>query len=378
MAKAEIDISSWSPEDQAKYKELQQRVLYYDQLQYIFKIKLNSLYGALLNKHFRFYDERLGESTTGTGRAILKFQCSKVNEILTGTFDPLGDAILYGDTDSTYFSAMFGTEFDAEIWEDDFNAQLDEAVRRADSIADQVNQAYPQFMKDAFMCTPDFQGLVKCAREVVAPRGIFVTPKRYVLWLGDLDGKRVDKLKVMGLDTKKTILPKYIQDALNGFIERYLKGEEWDVLAEDIVKFKESLLADRDVTELGLPKGVNKLELYQSELDQFGDAARLPGHVRAAIYYNKKLQENNDRQSMQITSGMKIKVFYLKRPDGKFKSIAFPVDEERVPDWFYKINIDVDLQVEKLVDKPLLNILKAINKSPPTPQTLFESSVLGF
>ena len=96
MAKAEIDTSSWSPEDQAKYKELQQRVLYYDQLQYIFKIKLNSLYGALLNKHFRFYDERLGESTTGTGRAILKFQCSKVNEILTGTFDPLGDAILYG------------------------------------------------------------------------------------------------------------------------------------------------------------------------------------------------------------------------------------------------------------------------------------------
>ncbi len=336
------------------------------------------LYGALLNKHFRFYDERLGESTTGTGRAILKFQCSKVNEILTGTFDPLGDAILYGDTDSTYFSAMFGTEFDAEIWEDDFNAQLDEAVRRADSIADQVNQAYPQFMKDAFMCTPDFQGLVKCAREVVAPRGIFVTPKRYVLWLGDLDGKRVDKLKVMGLDTKKTILPKYIQDALNGFIERYLKGEDWDVLAEDIVKFKESLLADRDVTELGLPKGVNKLELYQSELDQFGDAARLPGHVRAAIYYNKKLQENNDRQSMQITSGMKIKVFYLKRPDGKFKSIAFPVDEERVPDWFYKMNIDTDLQVEKLVDKPLLNILKAIDKSPPTPQTLFESSVLDF
>ena len=39
--------------------------------------------------------------------------------------------------------------------------------------------------------------MVKCAREVVAPRGIFVTPKRYVLWLGDLDGKRVDKLKAM-------------------------------------------------------------------------------------------------------------------------------------------------------------------------------------
>lgn len=378
MASNEIDTSSWSSEDQELYRELSQKVTYYDQLQYIFKIKLNSLYGALLNKHFRFYDDRMGESTTGTGRAILKFQCSKVNELLAGEFDPLGAAILYGDTDSTYFSAMYGTEFDAEIWEDDFNAQLDEAVKRADKIADQVNEAYPDFMRDAFLCKPEYQGMVKCAREVVAPRGIFVTPKRYVLWLGDLDGKRVDKLKVMGLDTKKTILPKYIQDALNGFIERYLKGESWDNLAVDIVKFKETMLADRDLTELGLPKGVNKIEIYKAELESKGDAARLPGHVRAAIFYNQKLEEFGDKQSMQISSGMKIKVFYLKRPEGKFKSIAFPVDEERVPDWFYKMNIDVDLQVEKLVDKPLLNILKAIDKEPPTQQTLFVSSVLEF
>ena len=123
MASKDVDISSWSKEDQELYNHLSQQVLYYDQLQYIFKIKLNSLYGALLNKHFRFYDDRMGESTTGTGRAILKFQCSKVNELLAGEFDPLGAAILYGDTDSTYFSAMYGTEFDAEIWEDDFNAQ---------------------------------------------------------------------------------------------------------------------------------------------------------------------------------------------------------------------------------------------------------------
>lgn len=378
MAKKDIDISKWSKEDQELYHDLSQKITYYDQLQYIFKIKLNSLYGALLNKHFRFYDDRLGESTTGTGRAILRFQCSKVNELLTGVYDPLGEAILYGDTDSTYFAAMHESAFDAEIWEDDFNAQLDEAVKRADKIADDVNAAYPKFMADAFLCTPEYDGMVKCAREVVAPRGIFVTPKRYVLWLGDLDGKRVDKLKVMGLDTKKTILPKYIQDALNGFIERFLKGEDWDVLAVDIVKFKESMLAERDLTELGLPKGVNKLELYKNELDMHGDAARLPGHVRAAIYYNMKLEEHGDRQSMQISSGMKIKVFYLKRAVGKFKAIAFPVDEERVPDWFYNMNIDVDLQVEKLVDKPLLNILKAINKEPPTQQTLFVSSVMEF
>ena len=114
------------------------KAAYYDRLQYVFKIKLNSLYGALTNLYFRFYDLRMGESTTGTGRMILKHQCRKTSEILDGTYDvdfPLyetiqdaieagyteeeatqialhgpifngkfqAESVVYGDTDSTYF-----------------------------------------------------------------------------------------------------------------------------------------------------------------------------------------------------------------------------------------------------------------------------------
>ena len=376
MAKKEIDISGWTLEDQKRYKELTQLVTYYDQLQYIFKIKLNSLYGALLNKHFRFYDDRMGESTTGTGRAILRFQCGRTNELLTGIYDHLGEAILYGDTDSTYFNAMFGVE--AEIWEEDFATQLDEAVRRADDIAERVNNSYPDFMADSFLCTGDFRYMVKAAREVVSPRGIFVTPKRYVLWLANLDGKPCDKLKVMGLDTKKTILPKYIQVALNDFIERFLKGETWEQLQIDIVAFKNKML-DLDLPELGLPKGVNNVESYTQIYETTGELdSHTPGHVRASMLYNQMLLQNDDRTSMKISSGMKIKVFYLRRPIGKFKSIALPVDEDVTPEWFKAMNIDVDLQITKLVDNPLTNILKAINKAPPTNQSLFADSVLEF
>lgn len=334
------------------------------------------LYGALLNKHFRFYDERMGESTTGTGRAILRFQCGRTNELLTGVYDHLGEAVLYGDTDSTYFNAMFGVE--AEIWEEDFDAQLDAAVKRADDIAQRVNASYPAFMEDSFLCTGDFRYMVKAAREVVSPRGIFVTPKRYVLWLANLDGQPVDKLKVMGLDTKKTILPKYIQVALNDFIERYLKGETWEQLQIDIVAFKNNM-HKLDLPELGLPKGVNNVESYSQIYETSGELDRhTPGHVRASILYNMMLEQYDDRVSMKISSGMKIKVFYLRRPIGKFKSIALPVDEDVTPEWFKTMNIDVDLQIEKLVDNPLKNILKAINKVSPTNQSLFADSVLEF
>ena len=94
----------FNPKDDEEYKKWKEKAAYYDRLQYVYKIKLNSLYGALNNQYFRFYDLRMGESTTGTGRMILVHQCAKTNELMTGDYDSKGDAIVYGDTDSTYFA----------------------------------------------------------------------------------------------------------------------------------------------------------------------------------------------------------------------------------------------------------------------------------
>lgn len=85
------------PRDQKPYKE---KAVFWDQRQLALKILLNSLYGALLNEGLRFYDERLGQSTTLTGRSIVRHMNAKINEIITGTFDYAGDGIVYADTDS--------------------------------------------------------------------------------------------------------------------------------------------------------------------------------------------------------------------------------------------------------------------------------------
>jgi DNA polymerase elongation subunit (family B) len=45
---------------------------YYDKRQLVRKILLNSAYGALLNEHCRFYDKRIGQSVTLSGRQIVK------------------------------------------------------------------------------------------------------------------------------------------------------------------------------------------------------------------------------------------------------------------------------------------------------------------
>ena len=78
---------------------------FWDKRQLVKKINLNSLYGAILNPGCRFFDHRIGQSTTLTGRAIAKHMSAKVNEIITGEYDHVGKSIIYGDTDSVYFSA---------------------------------------------------------------------------------------------------------------------------------------------------------------------------------------------------------------------------------------------------------------------------------
>lgn len=339
--------------------------VYYDKLQYVYKIKLNSFYGALSNLYFRFYDLRMGESTTGTGRMILKHQCAKVNEILTGEYDFGGEAVIYGDTDSTYFET--------------FATSKQDAVKIADRVTELVNKSYPEFMRETFLCNPGFDDIIKAGREIVSDRGIFVDKKRYILHLIDLDGKAVDKLKVMGLETKKTILPAWVSNHLNAFIERYLKGEDWDTIAHDIVDFKMLIENTDDVMSIGLPKGINGIEEYTQNLKIYGEGTRLPGHVAAGILYNLCLQKFEDKESTPIVSGMKIKVFYLKKMVDRFKAIAIPVDIEQVPSWFLeKFEIDREAHIKRLVDQPLHNILKAIDKPVPSKQSLLTDSLLEF
>lgn len=69
------------------------------------------MYGAILNAGCRFFDHRIGQSTTLTGRIIAKHMDSFVNEAITGKYDHTGDAIIYGDTDSEIGTTIHQTNF---------------------------------------------------------------------------------------------------------------------------------------------------------------------------------------------------------------------------------------------------------------------------
>ena len=79
----------------AEYKRLAE---FNDQRQLIKKILLNSLYGAVGNPGSRWYDPRVAQSVTLTGRCIARHMQAKCNEVITGIYDHLGETITYGDS----------------------------------------------------------------------------------------------------------------------------------------------------------------------------------------------------------------------------------------------------------------------------------------
>ena len=330
-----------------------------DLLQQTFKLKLNSTYGACGNKYFRFYDVRLAESTTKTGIQVLFHMAKTIGNILLGSYEYPNDAVIYGDTDSAYFKT--------------YAENKKEAVILATHIAKTINNSFPDFVRDAFCASTGYDNLMGVTQEIVADKAIFIDGKKsYMLHAVVKDGNEVDEIKITGLAIKKTTLPKPIRTKLISSFERYLKGVSWDEIGLDLLKYKEDLLASGKLDVLGLPKKIKKLEEY-TENYKMNTKTKLPGHVIASIMWNSCLENYKDNASMKIKSGMRIRVFYLKKPIGRFKSIAVPVDIEVIPEWFtrdFTPLIDRALQITKLIDAPVKSIIKAINKQIPNRRDL--------
>jgi DNA polymerase elongation subunit (family B) len=332
---------------------------YWDKRQLVKKINLNSLYGAILNAGCRFFDNRIGQSTTLTGRAIARHMASKINEVVTGEYDHLGKSIIYGDTDSAYFSAY--NSLKNEINKGQIPWDKDTVVKLYDTVAAEVNGTFPQFMLDAFHCPKSRGEVIKAGREIVAIKGLFITKKRYAVLYYDKEGKRSDiegkpgKIKAMGLDLKRSDTPEFMQKFLEEVLTKVLNGSQEAEILDMITEFRTEFKA-RPGWEKGSPKRANNITDYQAKEAKAGKA-NMPGHVRASINWNTLRRMNGDKYSMQIVDGMKVIVCKVKSNPLGYTSIAYPVDELRLPKWFQELPFDHSEMEMTIINNKLENLI---------------------
>jgi len=334
-------------------------VAFWDKRQLVKKINLNSLYGAILNPGCRFFDKRIGQSTTLTGRQIAKHMAAKVNEIITGTYDHVGKAVIYGDTDSVYFSAYTTLQDDIDAGRLPWTKE--NVITLYDQVCEEANSTFQEFMGKAFHCPKTRAEVIAAGREIVAESGLYITKKRYAALVYDTEGFRNDtdgkpgKVKAMGLDLRRSDTPVFMQEFLSEVLLMVLTGKEEKEVIERITKFRQEF-KERPGYEKGSPKRANKIGHYQ-RLEQKQGKANMPGHVRAAINWNTLKRMNGDKYSQEIVDGMKVIVCKLKQNPIGYTSVAYPTDELRLPEWFKELPFDDAAMEETIIDNKLDNLI---------------------
>jgi len=356
---------------QAKKKNAttEEEKAFYDKRQLVKKINLNSLYGAILNPGCRFFDKRIGQSTTLTGRAITKHMGAETNRMFTGDYDHTGETIVYGDTDSVYFSAVPSLPADVSL-------DMQSAITLYDHISNTVSDTFPQFMKDSFNVPLKIGSVIKAGREVVGKSGLFITKKRYAIKCLDIEGYQPEggKLKIMGMDIKRSDTPEFVQEFLEEILDSALEGMPEKEVIQKIKDFKVTF-KELEPWKKGMPKRVNNLTMYTKKyrkqttmksntnlyklekLKEETENKMIPGHVKASIVWNDLKFANSDQYSLSIMDGAKVVVCRLKNNPMGYTSIAYPTDELKIPQWFKELPFDDEGMESAVLDKKIQNVL---------------------
>jgi DNA polymerase elongation subunit (family B) len=288
---------------------------------------------------------------------------AKINEVVTGEYDHVGKSIIYGDTDSAYFSAY--SSLKNEISKGQIPWDKSTVVQLYDTIADNVNSTFPQFMSEAYHCPKSRGEVIKAGREIVAIKGLFITKKRYAVLYYDKEGKRSDidgktgKIKAMGLDLKRSDTPEFMQKFLEEVLTKVLNSAEEKEILEMITTFRTEFKS-RPGWEKGSPKRANNIAEYQEKEAKAGKA-NMPGHVRAAINWNTLKRMNGDKYSMGIVDGMKVIVCKVKANPLGYTSIAYPVDEMRLPKWFQELPFDHSEMEAVIINNKIKNLIGVLD-----------------
>lgn len=301
--------------------------------------------------------------------------CSKTNEMITGKYEHYGESNIYSDTDSSFFSAYPLLKDEIDRGEIEWNK--DTIIDLYNNIAKEVSDTFPQFLKEKLNVPLNKStGVISSSRETVSESGIWIVKKRYACLMFDKDNIRYDvngkpgKVKAMGLDLKRADTPKFIQTFLSEILLDTLTDKGEDYVIKKIREFKKKF-EDMKPWQQGTPRAVNKLSYYRDKLEEAGykklkgidpGILRIPGHVTASLAWNRLREINQDQHSMKIIDGQKIVVCKLKpNNDYNMSSIAYPVDETRLPSWFTSLPFDSEDMMAGVVDKKIENLLGVLS-----------------
>ena len=336
-----------------------------DNNQMAIKIAMNSFYGALANKYFRYFDVRVAEAITVSGQFTIRWAEKILNEYLNKMMKTDIDYVIAIDTDSVYLNLgpLVTKLLPNEIDENKIVTFLDKV---GNHIEKHLESGYDELQ--TYMKAPR-QKMVM-AREIIADKAIWTAKKRYIANVLDSEGVRFSepKLKLTGIEAVRSSTPQVCKQLITDTIKKIISSTEADVqkhiddLRQEYMKLSPE--------EIAFPRGV-------SNMQKFADSSSLytkgtPIHVRAALLYNKQLDDNKlGNKYERIQSGNKMKFLYMLIPN-PIKENVFGFVTVMPKELDLEKYIDYNTQFVKSFLDPIQIILNAMGWNSEKQYTLEE------
>ena len=330
--------------------ELEREVTTLDNKQMAIKILMNSLYGAMSNEYFRYYDIRIAEGITISGQLTIRWAEKHLNQYMNkvlGTDNH--DYVIAIDTDSLYIN--MGGLVDKVKPKDPVKFLDKVATEKIEPLLDNAYLKLKEYLNG-------FDQMMVMKREVIASKGIWTGKKHYVLNVHNSEGVQYKepKLKMMGIEAVRSSTPALCRQMFKDTLKVILENDEHSV--QTYIRQLRENFPNIPVEDIAFPRSVNRLEFYKDSASLFKKGT--PIQVRAALTYNYYVDQHNlTNKYEKIHSGEKIKFCYLKQPN-KVQSnvIAFP---QVLPEEFdIREHVDYDTQFEKAFVEPVKSILDAV------------------
>ncbi len=320
----------------------------YHNMQMAKKIQLNSAYGALGNKYFRWFNFDLAESITKSGQLSIRWIEKRMNEFMNKMLKTDNvDYVIASDTDSIYI------EMKELVKRIDVNDDV-KIVSAIDQFCEQKIQPY---LDKCYQELADYMNVYQqkmfMKRETIANKGIWKAKKMYILNAWNVEGVQYDspKLKMQGIEAVRSSTPQVCREYIRKALEIIMNENEMS-LQNYISQIREEY-KNLPFDDIAFPRGANNVDKYYDRSHIYVKGT--PIHIKASLLYNNLLKKYGLRNLQPIMSGDKIKYCYLKLPNKIQDTVISNLDS--LPD---ELGLNQYIDYEKQFDKSFIEPLKSI------------------
>jgi len=353
MIESKKELEACDKNNKAEVYRIERDIAHFENQQLAIKILLNSLYGALGNKYFRYFTMEIAEGITITGQTIIKWGEKHINNYLNKTLKTNKDYVIAIDTDSIYanFSGLVNAIMpDAEVGKKvDFLSKVCSKIE-----TDVFDTAFKELGENLNV----HKLRIGMKREGIADRGIWTAKKRYILNVRDNEGVRYakPKLKIMGIEAIKSSTPAACREAMEKLFQILINGTELET--QSFIRDFRNTFDSLPVEEKAFPRGVSSLKQYSDSKLIYKKST--PINSRAALLYNHMLKQLGlENKYEMIKEGEKIKYIHLD-PKNPTREDVIGFSEILPPEFGLHRYVDNERQFEKSFLDPAKSILDAI------------------